>query len=74
MFLTYEEAEKKLKEMEDKANSQRNDCFLIKECVLKGLGEPMQKNGKCFGYQKSVIDDEPCEKCKYCKLNAFYED
>lgn len=74
IYLTREEAEKKLKEMEYKANTKMKDCSFVKECVSKGLGEPMQKNGKCAGYQKSDIDDEPCERCKNCELNEFYEE
>jgi hypothetical protein len=35
---------------------------------------PKQINGKCEGYQKNLIDDEPCEICKECKLNMMYED
>lgn len=38
------------------------------------LGKPRQQDGKCEGYQKSKGDDEPCETCKECKLNTFYED
>lgn len=38
------------------------------------LGKPQQRDGKCDGYQKSQGDDEPCETCKECKLNTFYED
>lgn len=38
------------------------------------LGKPRQQDGKCDGYQKSEGDDEPCETCKECKLNTFYED
>lgn len=38
------------------------------------LGRPRQQDGKCDGYQKSEDDDEPCETCKECKLNSFYEE
>lgn len=51
-----------------------DNCSLIKYCVLRGLGYPIKKDGKCFGYQKSEFDDEPCEKCRKCKLNEFYEE
>ena len=35
---------------------------------------PRIVEGRCEGYQKSRIDDEPCEICKECKLNMMYED
>lgn len=65
-----------LKEMDNLNMTKQtiNDCSFIKECVLKGLGEPSQNNGQCAGYQKSEIDDEPCEKCINCELNEFYEE
>jgi hypothetical protein len=38
------------------------------------LGDPgRDSGGKCAGFQKSRIDDEPCETCKDCRLNAFFE-
>lgn len=49
------------------------NCSLIQKCVRKGIGEPEQRNGVCLGYQKGENDDEPCEKCKSCKLNISYE-
>jgi len=33
-----------------------------------------RSDGKCVGYQKSEIDDEPCEPCKYCKDFECYEE
>ena len=30
-------------------------------------------DGKCAGYQKSDIDDEPADMCMECKQNEFYE-
>lgn len=41
---------------------------------LKGETDGNWQDGKCDGYQKSEGDDEPCETCKECKLNTFYED
>lgn len=48
-------------------------CGLITKMGDKD-SPPKQINGKCEGYQKSRIDDEPCEICKECKLNMMYED
>lgn len=31
-------------------------------------------DGKCIGYGKSEMDDEPCEMCKRCKLYAGFEE
>ena len=50
------------------------NCSLIQKCVRKGIGEPEQRNGFCGGYQRGEDDDEPCEKCKCCKLNIHYEE
>ena len=44
------------------------NCSLIKK-----YGYVMQENGKCYGFAKSDIDDEPCEACKKCKYNTDYE-
>lgn len=49
-------------------------CSLITRCVKAGLEKPVQRNGKCLGYQKSQINGEPCEQCKSCKLNDFFEE
>lgn len=49
------------------------NCSLIQQGRRKGIGEPQQRNGVCLGYQKDKNDDEPCEKCKTCKLNISYE-
>ena len=37
------------------------------------LGKPKQYDGKCEGYSNKH-NDEPCEQCKECKLNVFYEE
>ena len=31
-------------------------------------------DGKCAGYQKSDIHDEPADMCMECKQNEFYEE
>lgn len=31
-------------------------------------------DGKCTGYGKSEMDDEPCEMCKGCNLYSGYEE
>jgi len=49
------------------------NCAVIKNAVKRGLGEPEIQLGKCLGYSNGY-DDEPCEKCKDCKLNTAYED
>lgn len=49
-------------------------CGLITKCVKAGIGRPEQRDGKCNGYQRSETDDEPCETCKQCKLNEFWEE
>lgn len=46
-----------------------DNCRLVQK-----YGRPRQQDGKCAGFQKSEIDDEPCEICKECKLNEFYEE
>lgn len=39
------------------------NCKYIKRC-----GEPGKDgNGKCLGFARSGIDDEPCRPCKQCK-------
>lgn len=48
-------------------------CSLITQCVRAGIGKPHQANGKCDGYEKSANDDGPCEQCKKCELNTYYE-
>ena len=42
--------------------------------LVKRFGPPNQYNGTCEGFAKSEIDDEPCEKCKSCKLHYLYDD
>lgn len=49
-------------------------CSAITTAVRNGEGKPKQAEGKCYGYQKSQTDDEPCYECMNCKLNAFYEE
>lgn len=49
------------------------NCSLIQQRRRKGFGVPQQRNDFCLGYQKGENDDEPCEKCKSCKLNISYE-
>ncbi len=46
-----------------------------KNCkYIKWHGEPGEDgNGKCLGFGKSNIDDEPIEPCKKCKYNSAYE-
>jgi len=47
-------------------------------CPLKVLPScaqaPRLENGKCAGYQKGEMDDEPSEMCMKCPENQFYED
>ena len=31
-------------------------------------------DGKCVGYGKSEMDDEPCEMCKWCKSYVGFEE
>lgn len=31
-------------------------------------------DGTCAGYQRSNYDDEPCDRCKTCTQNEFYEE
>ena len=54
------------------------NCTVIKKALQFGEGKPLTErlNNKvyCQGYQKSEYDDEPCEICKGCKLNVYYED
>lgn len=45
------------------------NCSLIRE-----YGKPIQLDGKCEGFGTSKNDDEPCEICKECNLNVYYED
>ena len=30
-------------------------------------------DGSCLGYARAEYDDEPCERCKACEKNEFYE-
>jgi hypothetical protein len=45
-----------------------DNCTLVQR-----HGRPEQKDGKCQGFARSEYDDEPCERCKECKLNEHYE-
>lgn len=47
-----------------------DNCSLIKKRIKKGIGEPKQyyNLNKCEGYTRGDSDDEPCEKCKNCRL------
>ena len=48
---------------------------MIEYCSLVSTyGKPNQTDGKCDGFQKNREDDEPCEICKKCTLNTFYEE
>jgi hypothetical protein len=49
-------------------------CGLITRCMKAGIGKPVQRSGKCEGYQKSDNDDEPCETCIECRLQMDYHD
>ena len=49
------------------------NCSLIKRAVKLGEGECGSENGKCIGYAGADAD-EPCETCKYCKFNVWYEE
>ena len=44
----------------------------LTNCVLRKTYGADIEDGKCFGVGGSYIDDEPCEKCKECKLNVYY--
>lgn len=51
-----------------------DNCSLIQEMVKIGVGTPEQyyNTNKCLGYGSAEYDDEPCEKCKNCRLNVHY--
>lgn len=48
-------------------------CGLITKAVKSGIGKPKQYSETCEGYQVSDTDDEPCEQCKECTLQADYK-
>ena len=48
------------------------NCILIKRMGLKP-DICLCNDGKCIGFGVSDEDDEPCEICKRCTLNAYYE-
>lgn len=48
------------------------NCSLVKRMVRKGAGEPEREGDRCLGYAGQA--DEPCETCKECKLNVWYDD
>ena len=54
------------------SNRTLDNCSLIKRNVNKGIGEPEQHNRKCLGYGGDM--DEPCDKCKECKLYESHEE
>jgi len=45
------------------------NCSLIKK-----YGLPEQFDEKCAGLAIDYDDDEPCNVCKNCKLNYYYEE
>lgn len=45
-----------------------DNCTLIERIG----SQPIQYDGKCEGFAGDT--DEPCEKCKECKLNVWYEE
>jgi hypothetical protein len=47
------------------------NCRLVKKAIRQGVGEPKMIDGKCEGYAGNT--DEPCETCKNCNINSFYE-
>ena len=49
------------------------NCSLIKKMGDRGTSYPEQRDGKCGGYCVSRDNDEPCDICKDCKFNEFYE-
>jgi hypothetical protein len=59
------------------ARKMIKNCKVIKEALVKGIGEPgkEQFNGKeyCQGYVANEDDDEPYYKCQGCYLNIFYK-
>lgn len=50
-----------------------NHCGLITKMGDKNC-PPKQSDGKCEGYQVSRDNDEPCDICKHCRMNIFYEE
>ena len=50
------------------------NCSLIKKMGDRGTSYPEQRDGKCSGYCVSRDNDEPCDVCKNCKLNEYYEE
>ena len=49
-------------------------CGLITRMGDKDSSYPRRENGKCQGYAAGIDNDEPCDICKECKYNEFYED
>lgn len=47
------------------------NCTLIKWAINNYIGSPEIQEDKCLGYSRES-DDEPCNKCKLCKLNTTY--
>ena len=51
---------------------ESDDCGLIKLSIIRGIGKPNFKDGKCEGYCHGENDDEPVEQCKNCQLHTSY--
>lgn len=49
-----------------------NNCSLINRMIKSGAGSPEVQEYKCTGYSGNT--DEPCEICKKCGFNTYYED
>lgn len=45
----------------------------IDNCKLNKGKNPDSQYGKCYGFQESEHNDEPCEECSKCKLWDGYE-
>ena len=54
------------------ANNKNPDCPLKILDSCKDASRDV--DGKCLGYQKSKIDDEPTDECMNCKEYQSYED
>jgi len=64
-------SEETKKKAADAWNSRKGDVYEVTADCLRADKTP---DGKCRGYQKGEIDDEPSEPCKYCKESVFYEE
>jgi len=56
---------------DDYHSSRHPDCPL--KIVSSCASADKTADGKCRGYQKSDIDDEPAKECMNCEKNEFYE-